>query len=280
MNATQNGISTFFFWSKSFELLQLCAVQYTQIATFTMILPYLAGVLISGFKSMEAVTQLQSSAFENYSELIGPAAPFFLSYCCALTLITVSFIVGFLAMVSIGAAHNQNEGTTVLQALRTALKRFPKSLLFFLIIGALSLEASIVGPLRVLSLFALVGVIPLVRDNRGALSSLKQAILFRYVHPASVGAFGVAMVLIGFSALLFGFQIGLSSLTHLILHLDLFLGFSRDLWTYGLFSTSVSLPFLIAKGLEALGQGFILSLIASFIVTVYYYVSPKINYFP
>ena len=281
MEKQSTSPTTFGTWARSLELIKQNPGLWLKTGALGVFAPYMLFILFTGWQSEGAASLLKSISIDGYKELLAPAASYLTSFLFAALFLAVVLLAGFFSFIHIGVTEFQDKETSPKQALMNGLSHtFPGGLFILLVFGLLSVEQSIIGPFRVLTLFASMACVIKVVDRRKTLTALKHAFLFKYSAPTHGGGMASAFVLIGLSALVFTGEYGLRHLYQLILFADELFGLSRGIWSSILPGLPFGPVYVIANVLLGLGISGLIAMIASYLVCLFYGVRSSLPMYP
>ena len=195
----------------------------TRLAGWAMLAPSLAFSFIAGIFSMPVVSQIraQSESWWNnghlapYTDLLTPAWGFLAFLAAGEVCLFVTSVATFQALIYVATCCQKPDATCpgALDAFQVGMRQtfFRGLLITFGIVLMLAIDYFLFGGLPILSMFSLVAYVLSMAEGRGAFSSLKKSLMFRYTSPATGGAFAVGLILvaIGLVSSLFIQSIGL-----------------------------------------------------------------------
>lgn len=271
--------TTFQIWTKALELLGGHLKPIAKVGMLCFFLPYMFSMLLFAFQSSHTVGKITGVSHQDYTSIIGPTYTF-LIFSIILSLVALALgIAGFTAIVHLSSAVIKKESVAPEEAIRKGLKSvFPHGIVIVFFASLMSLEHAFLGPFRIFTLFSLMAIVIMVNDRKGCFSSLKHAMLFKYSSPIHGGGFSAAFVLIGLGCLVFACEYSLGLIYELLLHADEYLNIPRFPWSYAIPILPFSPMYLIANVSYALGISVVLSLVACYLVSLYYSVRSRINH--
>ena len=271
--------TTFQIWTKALELLSGQIKPISKVGMLCFFIPYLVSMLLFAFQSTYTVGQIVETEHQEYTSILGPTYSFLIFTIVVGLGVLALGIAGFTAIVHISSAVIKEEEFSPEEAIKLGLKSvFPHGLVIVIFASLMSLEHAFLGPFRIFTLFSLMAIVIMVNDRKGCLGALKNAMLFRYSSPIHGGGLSAAFVIIGLGALVFACEYSLSLLYELFLHADEYFNLPRILWSLSIPSMPFSPMYLIANISYAFGISMILSLVACYLVSLYYSVRSRINH--
>ncbi|MFK7823383.1 MAG: hypothetical protein AB8G05_04470 [Oligoflexales bacterium] len=271
--------TTFQIWTKALELLSGQIKPIGKVGLLCFFLPYLVSMLFFAYQSSYTVGQIIETRHLDYTSILGPTYAF-LIFTIGISLALLALgIAGFTAIVHISSAVIKEEEFSPESAIKLGLKStFPHGLVIVIFASLMSLEHAFLGPFRIFTLFSLMAIVIMVNDRKGCFGALKHAMLFRYSSPIHGGGFSAAFVIIGLGALVFACEYSLGLLYELLLHADEYFNLPRLPWSLAIPSMPFSPMYFLANISYALGITMILSLVACYLVSLYYSVRSRINH--
>lgn len=284
MSEQQTFPTTFQIWSQAIEIIVKNRESYLKVLALSFLLPY---IILNTFLSQLSGSlgqNLANLSKANIEQMLESINPFFSIYFLSSLLLLTFFIWGFMVATSIAinSVAQKNKNLKEIYA-ETAKKIFPQGFLIFAFIAFLSIEKiffSIVPYLNIhiFSMFGLMAYVILLQEEFGSVKSLKRALFFKYCDPKKGSGFNTAMVLIGLSTLVFGWEYVSYHLYQYILKLDVLLGLKRDLWVLNLglyFSNPI---YILARLFYGTMGGIAIIFVANYLVSLYFQIKPKMEY--
>ena len=271
--------TTFQIWTKALELLSKQFKPISKVAALCFFTPYLASMLLFAWQSTYTVSQISEIKHQDYTSILGPTYTFLIFASLTSLLVLALGIAGFTAIAQIASAVYKEEESSPEEAIKFGLKKaFPHGLVIVIFASLMSLEHAFLGPFRIFTLFSLMAIVIMVNDKKGCLGSLKHAMLFKYSSPIHGGGFSAAFVIIGLGALVFACEYSLGFIYEVLLHADEYLSLSRLPWSTTMPLLPFSPMYLLANISYAFGVTLILSVVACYLVSLYYSVRSRINH--
>jgi hypothetical protein len=220
----------------------------------------------------------KSSAAGSFLELAAPAIAYLRGLSVAIILLSLLFVVSYLALVHLAvAAQREEPPPSAARAFALGLKTtLPRGLFAALgLVVCLVIGQALVFPALLVAVLGLIVPVVLVSEQQGAIRSLVDALSLRYVRRSDVSAWSVVFLLLTVVAVFYTGLAAISALSESALDLDSLLELPRRLWVETLPSTPFSVVYL---GISVLETALIMGLAAclpAFTTALYFFVVGK-----
>lgn len=241
-------------------------------------LSYFTKLSVEQMKSLVDKT-LANQAPSHYQRLLEASAEFFSPYLIALLCLSCVFFAAYMGIIKLAVAYHLKEKIpSAWSAFLWGFRQFfPRGIFFILALVLLNFERHLWGPFRIFTMLALMAPVLYIAEGRKVATSLFNALVLKYTHPATGTPFNVAFSLIIFGAFLFFFEMLIAWTGEAILSADEMLGFTRSFWNIKMFDQPYTLVYFLQKNLTSLAYSALITLVPFFTVNLYFTVSPKLS---